>query len=119
MAWIFYIIYVLIALKSILCAVGGFTILGYGIYSIISYCEQSIKPKIKIFVISSIVLFIGILFPPQRVIYTMLGVHCAEQVITNETTQQLADDTIEIISLYLEQTKDKLKQKENTEICQN
>ena len=119
MAWIFYIIYLLIALKSILCAVGGFTILGYGIYSIISYCEQSIKPKIKIFVISSIVLFIGILFPPQRVIYTMIGVHCAEQVINNETTQQLADDTIEIISLYLEQTKDKLKQKENTEVCQN
>lgn len=37
----------------------------------------------------------------------------------NETTQQLAEDTIEIISLYLEQTKDKLQQKENTEVCQN
>ena len=109
MAWYIYLMYLIETLKNLFCVIGGISIAGLLIWGLFCLLEDAPLPKKWMFIVSSCILFIGVILPSKSILYTMVGVELAEKVVTSEPVKDIADDTLDIITLYLEKVKTELE----------
>lgn len=109
MAWYIYLMYLIETLKNLFCVIGGISIAGLLMWGLFGIIEEVLLPKKWMFIVSSCILFIGVILPSKSVLYTMVGVELAEKVVTSEPIKDIADDTLDIITLYLEKVKTELE----------
>lgn len=109
MAWYIYLIYLVETLKNLFCTIGGISIIGLTIWGLLGFMTDGPLPKKWMCIVSSCILFIGIILPSKSTLYTMVGIELAEKVVTSEPVQNIADDTLDIITLYLEKVKTELE----------
>ena len=109
MAWYIYLIYLVETLKGLFCVIGGISIIGLTIWGLLGIIADGLLPKKWMCIVSSCILFIGIILPSKAILYTMVGVELAEKVITSEPVKNITDDTLDIITLYLEKVKTELE----------
>lgn len=109
MAWYIYLMYLIETLKNLFCVIGGISIAGLLMWGLFGIIERVPLPKKWMFIVSSCILFIGVILPSKSVLYTMVGVELAEKVVTFEPVKDITDDTLDIITLYLEKVKTELE----------
>lgn len=115
MEWIFYLIGLLDSLKWVLvaiCIIIGFLTLFY----LIEYLsgDKDYYTKFKNSLICIIIsLFFVIAIPTKEIMYTMVGIHLTEEVITSESVQEIKDSTLETITLYLNKVTNELKNEDS------
>ena len=109
MAWYIYLMYLIETLKNLFCVIGGISIAGLLIWGLFCLLEDAPLPKKWMFIVSSCILFIGVILPSKSILYTMVGVELAEKVVTSEPVKDITDDTLDIITLYLEKVKTELE----------
>ena len=109
MAWYIYLMYLIETLKNLFCVIGGISIAGLLMWGFCCFLEDAPLPKKWMFIVSSCILFIGVILPSKPILYTMVGVELAEKVVTSEPVKDIADDTLDIITLYLEKVKTELE----------
>lgn len=109
MAWYIYLIYLVETLKGLFCVIGGISIVGLFIWGLLGIMTDGPLPKKWMCIVSSCTLFIGIILPSKSILYTMIGVELAEKVVTSEPVKDIADDTLDVITLYLEKVKTELE----------
>ena len=108
--WFFYWAEILNTLKIILLSVGGVGFVFMGIWNLVSLGDDRIKPKWLIACVVAMV--IGAFLPSKKTVYIMAGVDVVEEVVNNEEVQNITNNTLEAINLYLEKTKSELEKGE-------
>lgn len=108
--WFFYWAEILNTLKIILLSVGGVGFVFMGFWNLVSWGDDRIKPKWIIACVVAIV--IGAFFPSKKTVYIMAGIDFVEEVVNNEEVQNISNNTLEVINLYLEKTKSELEKEE-------
>lgn len=109
MAWYIYLIYLVETLKNLFCVIGGISIVVLSIWGLLGTMTDGPLPKKWMYIVSSCILFIGIILPSKSTLYTMVGIELAEKVVASEPVKDIADDTLDIITLYLEKVKTELE----------
>lgn len=109
MAWLFYLIYVVDAMAVFFCVLGGIGTFGTFIWYLMVLIEGADPPKLWIPIVSLFILFIGIILPPKTTMYAMMGIELTEKVVTSEPAKNITDNTLDIVTLYLEKVKKELE----------
>ena len=109
MAWLFYLIYLIDAMKIFFCVLGGVGTLATFIWGLMALIEGATPPKLWMPIVSVFILFIGIILPPKTTMYAMIGIELTEKVITSEPAKNITDGTLDIVTLYLEKVKKELE----------
>ena len=109
MAWLFYLIYLIDAMKIFFCVLGGTGTAAIFIWYLMVLIEDADPPKLWIPIISLFTLFIGIILPPRTTMYAMMGIELTEKIVTSEPAKNITDNTLDIVTLYLEKVKKELK----------
>lgn len=109
MAWLFYLIYLLDAMKVFFCVLGGVGTLVMFIWGLMALIDEETPPKLWMPIVSLFILFIGIILPPKTTMYTMMGIELTEKVITSEPAKNITNNTLDIVTLYLEKVKKELE----------
>lgn len=129
LALIVYLINVIPGIAILLCFVGVFSLIA-GLLTIPwmigvlddhkeydEACKEELKrPKSlmkKLIATSLILFFFALLIPSEKTMYTMLAAYGVEKVATNEKTQEILGNGVDILNLQLQKYKDELL-KENS-----
>lgn len=109
MAWLFYLIYLMDAMKIFFCVLGGIGAAAIFIWYLMVLIEGADPPKLWIPIVSLFILFIGIILPPKTTMYAMMGIELTEKIVTSEPAKNITDNTLDIVTLYLEKVKKELE----------
>jgi hypothetical protein len=109
MAWLFYLIYLMDAMKIFFCVLGGIGVTAIFIWYLMVLIEGADPPKLWIPIVSLFTLFIGIILPPKTTMYAMMGIELTEKIVTSEPAKNITNNTLDIVTLYLEKVKKELE----------
>jgi hypothetical protein len=109
MAWLFYLIYLMDAIKIFFCVLGAIGVTAIFIWYLMVLIEGADPPKLWIPIVSLFTLFIGIILPPKTTMYAMMGIELTEKIVTSEPAKNITDNTLDIVTLYLEKVKKELE----------
>ena len=97
------------AMKIFFCVLGGIGVTATFIWYLMVLIENANPPKLWIPIISVFTLFIGIILPPKTTMYAMMGIELTEKLVTSEPAKNITDNTLDIVTLYLEKVKKELE----------